>query len=255
MGIELVVDSREQTLLEDARSMLNDIAIKTEMLTLGDLLIRTCEGEVLFMIERKSVRDLMQSLRDGRHHDQKKRWIEFKQDNPQANVALWLEGDLMTTTMEEMLRSSLLNSLFRMQSKHGILVHQVRTRDAFMHSLRLTVGKLRQDPCHLVPSEKKKNVESTITDMPRYRKSAHSNENYWQDCLALIPGVSMAIANKIKEEFPIMSLFFQCEQAGLQKRLEEIAINNKRRLGNKLATRIIQHLFFRPDNREEEIKK
>lgn len=257
MGLELVIDSREQTLLEDIRLQLqlDEIIIKTEMLTLGDLLVRTMEGEILLMIERKSVRDLIQSLRDGRHHDQKKRWIGFKQDNQHTHVALWLEGDLMTTQMDEVLRSSLLNALFRMQSKHNILLHQVRTRGAFIQSLRLAIGKLKQDPYHLVASSDSVDEKATIANMTRYKKSANSQETYWQECLALIPGVSMATASKIINEFPIMSDFFHADHHHLSLRLAAVQISDKRRLGDKLASRIISHIFFRPDNKEEEIKK
>lgn len=243
LELECVVDSREQSLWEDLQGL--PIPTRTAMLPLGDVLIQKQE-EVLLMMERKTVRDLVQSLKDGRYHDQRRRWLEFRSQSPHSSISLWVEGDLLATDMDPVLKSSLVNSLFRLQSKHHILVHQVRTREAFVKSLQMVVEKLSKDPYHLVPDGAiATTTTATSTAMNQYRKSAHSQEQYWQDCLTLVPGVSPAIAQTIQTAYPTLVSMVMALRQDPHQTMEQIAqlrANGKRRLGEKLAHKIAQHL-------------
>lgn len=254
--LECLVDSREQTLYEDLQQQLT-IPIKTQMLTIGDVIIQTSSGEVILLIERKSVRDLVQSLKDGRYHDQRRRWGEFSAGSPNSSVSLWLEGDLLTANMEDTMRASLLNALFRLQSIHNVIVHQVRTRDAFVKSLEIVIQKFEKDPYHLVA----KPEENSIVDMGRFKKSSHTKEQYWTNCLALIPGVSLQTAVKITTIFPSMPSFLihlDKDPVSVCNQLATLSISDKRKLGEKQATRIINHihpsLCLDQKTKEEKIK-
>jgi ERCC4-type nuclease len=219
------------------------------MLPIGDIVIqkRHDDGtdEILLMIERKTVRDLVQSLKDGRHHDQRKRWLEFRGQSPNSFVSLWIEGDLLMAPMDDTVRSSLVNSLFRLQSKHNILVHHARSREAFLTSLRIVIGKLEKDAYHLVPDDTRASSSSVAVDMNRFRKSAHSQEQYWQDCLTLIPGVSPQTAHKIQTLFPTMMSMMKAledDPRHTWAQISEIRASEKRKLGGKLAQKIVQHI-------------
>ena len=250
MELECVVDSREQSLFEDLQQQL-PIAIKKEMLVLGDVVIqKRHNGEVLFLLERKTVRDLVHSLKDGRFHDQRRRWKEYRQPHPSVSISVWLEGDLLSADMDHTMRSSLFNALFRLQSKHHVLVHQVRTRDAFVKSLQMIVEKLGKDPYHLVNVETT-DPKATMDAMRQHHKSSKSKETFWMDCLALIPGVSSTTAQKIQTHFPSMKSFFQKlteDEIGLRRQLSEIQISEKRRLGDKLTVKILQHICVDQNN-------
>lgn len=241
MPLECVVDARESADLVPA---LSGVEVVSEMLPLGDVLVRDKETkEVLLLIERKSVRDLAQSLRDGRHHDQRSRWLAFREQSPNTTVSLWVEGDLMAAPMDEALRSSLLNSLFRAQTRHHILVHHARNRDAFTRSIGLAVEKLMDDPRHLLHTTSC-NDTSSLPPLTCFKKSARSVETHWRDCLSLVPGVSPPTAAKITEVFPSMTGFFRAlteDRGGVVVVLSEVRLSEKRRLGVKLAARILDH--------------
>lgn len=250
--LECIVDSREQKLWEDLQDKLT-VHLQTKMLALGDVLVQTDKGEILLMIERKSVRDLVQSLRDGRYHNQRKRWEEFRRNSPNTCVSLWLEGDLLSADMEENMKSSLLNALFRLQTKHNTIVHQVRTRDAFVRSLQMVVQKMEKEPHHLLPKPEE-NVP--MVDLGRYKKSAHTEEEHWQNCLALVPGVSPQTASKINSHFPSLSSFMRDLETVPEDalhRLAAIPLHEKRRLGEKQAVKIIRH--FHPSCLDRKTKE
>ena len=243
--LECVLDSREQSLWEDLQQPQFPIPVRTEMLPLGDVLIQKQDNkEILLMLERKTVRDLIQSLRDGRYHDQRKRWLEFRSQSPQSFVSVWIEGDLLASDMDPVLKSSLINSLFRLQSKHHILVHHVRTRSAFVESLRMVVEKLAKDPYHLLP-DGANGIGGTATTMNQYRKSAHSQEQYWQDCLTLVPGVSPQIAQKVQTIYPTLVSMTRAlgdDPQGTIQKISLLQTSEKRKLGEKLAQKIVRHL-------------
>lgn len=242
--LECLLDSREQSLWEDLQQHPLTIPTHVRMLPLGDIVIQKQDGnEILLMIERKTVRDLVQSLKDGRYHDQRKRWLEFRTQSPNSFVSLWIEGDLLATDMDDIVKSSLVNSLFRLQSKFNILIHHVRSREGFLKSIQMVVEKLEKEPYHLVPNEI--TTATTGVNMNQYRKSAHSQEKYWQDCLTLVPGVSPQTAQKIRSIYPTLVALVEelnHDPRHTREQISEIKISEKRKLGKKLAEKILQHL-------------
>lgn len=258
MDVSIVckIDTREAELLADVTDAVrkrssDEIKIVSEMLTLGDLLLMNGENPLL-MIERKTVSDLIQSLRDERYHDQRRRWAQFQSDFPQARVSLWLEGDLLSANMDEKLRSSLLNSLMRLQSLHHVIVHQVRGRSAFVHSLLLIMDKFRKDPCHLVEAKTTQSISSPVAlEMKQYKKTQDMEaDKFWRCILAGIPGVSSSSAEKITHAFPhLVGFIDEFKEHGddyILEKLSQVEITPKRKLGKALSTKIIHHLICPP---------
>ncbi len=91
MGVTLCVDYRERGLLEKLNGMgeKNDLAIQN--LDLGD--VQFVEGEsVHIILERKSIRDLAASIKDGRYMEQKQRLLGYRERHPCTKVGYILEG-------------------------------------------------------------------------------------------------------------------------------------------------------------------
>lgn len=232
--MELVLDAREHSLVEDLREYAREgVSVVVENMELGDLLIRK-EDRALLLIERKSVRDLVASLKDGRYHDQRRRWKEFLADVPNARVALWIEGDLMAMDCDARTMGSLVNSLHRLQAVHGILVYQVLTRSGFLKSADMMLEKFLKNPDHLVCE----NGNGCYVDLKKYKKTPTdlSPACLWQNLLAMIPGVSMGAASKIVEAFPTRSSLMMDDHA--RTKLAEIKTSS-RRLGTVVAGRVM----------------
>lgn len=227
---------REHGLLEDCRGM---EGVRGDALTLGDILI-SYEKTPRLMIERKTVRDLVASLRDGRYHDQRRRWKDFQIDFPGARVSLWIEGDVMDADVDATTRESLVNSLMRLQSIHRIIVCQWKDRSRFVRGLVMAMKKIALNPTHLVGND---DAISTpcILDMGNYKKTQATVECVWRSILSLIPGVSPATAVVVCNAFPTLPGFIdlaRSDPASTRERLADLRLSPKRRLGRCLASKI-----------------
>jgi ERCC4-type nuclease len=91
------VDVREQDLLQQINQLLiniplyKNIIVKTESLPIGDIIISN-EKEDKLIIERKSVSDLMSSIKDGRYEEQSYRLNGSLYHN--HNIIYLIEGDV-----------------------------------------------------------------------------------------------------------------------------------------------------------------
>lgn len=91
------VDIREQDLLQQINALIanipvfKDIVIQTETLAIGDIIICDDKEEKL-IIERKSVNDLLASIKDGRYEEQSYRLNGLPHHN--HNIIYLIEGDV-----------------------------------------------------------------------------------------------------------------------------------------------------------------
>lgn len=94
--IEFIIDNRERALIH----MFNNLNIKhkVKQLELGDIIIEDNSNEndvkELFIIERKTVRDLIASVKDGRYREQKIRLEAMKSKGECREILYIIEGDL-----------------------------------------------------------------------------------------------------------------------------------------------------------------
>jgi ERCC4-type nuclease len=93
----LQLDIREQDLISSIMNLIEnipsfkDIELKKENLPLGDIIIGN-EKENFVIIERKSINDLMASIKDGRYEEQSYRLTNL--NHPNHNIIYLIEGDI-----------------------------------------------------------------------------------------------------------------------------------------------------------------
>ena len=91
------IDTRESALLQQMQMQISlipvfkSIQIKCETLPIGDIIIND-ETEDKVIIERKSVNDLLSSIKDGRYEEQSYRLNGLNHHN--HNIVYLIEGDL-----------------------------------------------------------------------------------------------------------------------------------------------------------------
>lgn len=114
--MRVIIDNREHSLYEKCETILtNDrgyATIEKQVLPIGDILIKTDEGKDVMIIERKTLADLLASIKDGRYEEQSHR-LKYASGFPSHNVLYIVEGMFSTlrTIMEKKLIISTMASL------------------------------------------------------------------------------------------------------------------------------------------------
>lgn len=114
--MRLIIDYREQDLYNKCEAVtcshLTYNILKQENLSIGDALIQSDEGRDLVIIERKTLTDLLASLKDGRYKEQSHR-LKRASGLPCHNVFYIIEGMYSTlkTSLEKKLILSAMTSL------------------------------------------------------------------------------------------------------------------------------------------------
>jgi ERCC4-type nuclease len=114
--MRVIIDNREHLLYEKCETILtNDrgyARIEKQVLPIGDILIKTDEGKDVMIIERKSLSDLLASIKDGRYEEQSHR-LKYASGFPSHNILYIIEGMFSTlrTIMEKKLIISTMASL------------------------------------------------------------------------------------------------------------------------------------------------
>ena len=98
--MKIQIDIREQELIKVIENLIQtipsfkDIQLKIETLSLGDIIISN-DQEDFVIIERKSINDLMSSIKDGRYEEQSYRLNGLNHHN--HNIIYLIEGDINRT--------------------------------------------------------------------------------------------------------------------------------------------------------------
>ena len=109
---KLYIDCRERHLIE-----LFEGDCTTKALDIGDILITDENEKVYCIIERKSIKDLNASLKDGRYKEQKHRLI----NNFNKKHILYILEDYVSfeSLDDKKLESAVIHSLFRDETRGG----------------------------------------------------------------------------------------------------------------------------------------
>ena len=114
--MRLIIDNREHGLYEKCELIISNnpgyTTIESQVLPIGDILVKTDEGKDVMIVERKSLSDLIASIKDGRYEEQSHR-LKNASGFPSHNVVYIIEGMLSTlrTLMEKKLVISAIASL------------------------------------------------------------------------------------------------------------------------------------------------
>jgi len=107
--MKIIIDERETSLYEKCRLVLDEspgvyklqgISITKTTLHLGDIHILTDDGKDVVIIERKSLKDLLSSIKDGRYDEQSHRLIHSSGVHPH-NIIYLIEGSVFSLSADK----------------------------------------------------------------------------------------------------------------------------------------------------------
>lgn len=244
MDIELVIDTRERELHNKI-----EYAIP-EQLDIGDILYRNNDNIVL-LIERKTVRDLAASIKDGRLREQKARILGSGIDKDRVIYLIEgkLEGDIDNIPL-----NTLYGSIINTQLRDGIKVYRTMNMNETVLFIERMYDKLCKDINEFWKYKDNKEISSSeYSACLKTSKKANMTPSVWFITqLSLIPQVTPKIAEKIIEVYPTINILIN-EYDSLETTEEKenlladitypLSTGKSRRIGNKISSKIYNFLY------------
>lgn len=203
------VDMRETSLIEALKTLVGSVekasvTILVEALPLGDCIIQSENGQERCIIERKTLKDLAASIRDGRYAEQSFRLNECSVHN--HHVVYLIEGDLETYSPGRLkiTKEALVSSFVTLNFYKGFSVHRTQTVTESANWLYQFANKLAkfQIPGHFESDEEGQKSNTAYSEViKRTKKECINTCNIGEIMLSQIPNVSMAVAVYLMEQF------------------------------------------------------
>jgi len=252
------IDVRERDLIEQIKSFIamlpiyKNISVTIETLPLGDVILEN-EGSEKLIIERKSIRDLGASIKDGRYEEQSYRLNGM--EIPNHNIVYLIEGDVnkINKFTDKTDKLTIFSAIFSLNYYKGFSV--IRTMNIEETALFIcnSANKIRK-----CDGENKKSYYSSVSKsqeeevleqscskaddyvsvIKKVKKENITPQNIDEIMLCQIPGISSTTAVAIINEFKsICNLTKQLQENGIEclKNISYITSKNQTRRINKTS--------------------
>lgn len=255
----LKIDVRENDLIEHVKGIIENkfayqcMEVRVETLPVGDVIISDKDNNDLVIIERKTVNDLLASIKDGRYEEQSYRLSGSEIHN--HNIIYLIEGDINKINRfkdNTSNKTTFYSSIFSLNYYKGFSVQRTFSIEETALFICNTVYKLNKGiEEKKIPyfNDNKKNTDNEepyINVIKKVKKENITPENIGEIMLCSIPGISSVTASAIMKEY--LSIHNLIEQITInEKCLENINyINNKgqTRKINKLCIKNISNYLL-----------
>lgn len=216
--MKLIIDLREQSLFENCIELLSltsdktykSILIEKRILNLGDVLITSDdEIETYCIIERKTIADLLASIKDGRYEEQSHRLI-YSTDIPSHNIIYVIEGYLTTlrTPTEIKTVNSAIISLSLFKKFTVMRTTSISETAELLLSIVTKIEKNKEKGIFLKKSQEQDKPDTGSNEIKNYssvvksiKKDNITPENIGEIMLCQIPSISSVTAIAIMKKF------------------------------------------------------
>jgi ERCC4-type nuclease len=232
--MKVIIDERERDLYSACDSIVSAngtyIQLSKEVLPLGDIFITTDEGKHVMLIERKSLRDLLASIKDGRYEEQSYRLIHSS-GLPPHSILYMIEGSLseLRTSMEKRIVYSALTSLNYFKGFSTIRTMSVREtaeyiiwmsekiernflksvfpyylQPQFCNFMQKPVVNVREPPIELEETESSSGSSNTNENVLNHRENVltplDNNTNLYTPIVQNEPANYCTVVKKVKKD-------------------------------------------------------
>ena len=195
--MKIIIDKREAKLIEKINELLplykfENVELITEVLNLGDILVKNDDHDLL-LIERKTIADLLSSIKDGRYAEQSLRL--YNNELPNNRIVYLVEG-VVPGSVKNIIYSTMTSlNVFK-----GFSIMKTNHIDETADWLLIMVDKMNRS----IKNNKKPFSTENVTycDVIKTIKKDNINkENIGEIMLMQIPGISAILAKAILEKF------------------------------------------------------
>ena len=237
-NVKIIIDNRESSLYDNIikrdLDKYNDfIQISKEQLELGD--IHIIFNDNIFIYERKTINDLLASIKDGRYNEQKNRLLSNSN-----NINYIIEGDDIISSKNQynlnLLSSIYLHSIYR----DKINIFYVKNIEETATFILILSTKICENVNKFINNPNKSTEYIDIIKIKSKKSSNIDKDTCYLLQLSQIPSISKEIAKNIKEIYPNMRILFKTLEESDNKEKLLMQIPN---IGKNKANKIIEYLF------------
>jgi ERCC4-type nuclease len=247
--IKVILDVREKSIIKSCQELISknkkfeNILIETKALDLGDITICDIKtNKELIIIERKSIPDLIASIKDNRYKEQGYR-LE-NSEYPNHNIVYMIEGDNINGYTQD--KDMIYSSMFSLFYFKGFSLF--RTKDikesayVILNSAYKIVKEDKRESYYNSSNLVKKEVTEDYTSVVKKKKNSNiTTDNFGEIVLMQIPSISNTTAKAIMSEFKTIQNLIQClkEDEKCLDKITTTADNGKSRKISKTSIKNI----------------
>ncbi len=257
--MKITLDQREHDLHERIIQIMKENSsnvheITYHLLTIGDILIQTDDLKDVILIERKTLKDLLASIKDGRYDEQSHRLIHSS-GFPIHNIIYIIEGPLnsLKTLAERKLVYSCITSLNFFKGFSVLRTSSLQETAELIMQMADKIGRnfiKGSLPCYQnnENNEEEKKPSDYSNFVKKVKKDNITKENIGQIVLCQIPGISTKSALAIMEKFGTFSNLLNCleNDPNCMENILYYSSDGKPRKINKTCAENISKLFIQP---------
>ena len=246
--MKIIFDERETSLYEKFKLFESSCSTEKRVMDLGDILLQDDDGKDILLIERKSLSDLIASIKDGRYEEQSHRLIHAS-GMERHHIVYLIEGlySQLRTPMEKKIVYSAMTSLQFFKGFNLVRTNSMADTAEWILNCSDKISRELSRGNHLWSH----NTDFPDTPPPAYcsvvkrtKKDNITPENIGQILLCQIPGISTVSAIAIMNKFHTISNLIE------NARNDENCMNDivcetrgkSRKLGKNIVKNILEYL-------------
>lgn len=234
-NLKILVDYRENKLIECFNNQNTSIEVKN--LLLGDVVINDENNETLFIIERKTLKDLHASIKDGRYHDQKYRLF---QNYDKKQIVYIIENySNFNALNDSSIESSIIHSILR----DDIRMFFTKNENDTSYIISCICKRIDKNPHYFKKSYDEKVIKNY--NNASMKKSTEYNDIQMR-LFSQIPGISNNTATTLFMEFKsfnnLITKYHNHDHDQIKSELNKIKVNG-RKINSNAVDNIMKNLF------------
>jgi ERCC4-type nuclease len=259
--MKIIIDERESALFHACKS--DQIQISKEVLPLGDIIIASDSGSPVVLFERKTLSDLLSSIKDGRYEEQSYRLQHSLTIRPH-NIVYIIEGmySQLSKPADKKIVLSAVTSLLLFKGFSVLRTASVQdTAELIVYMADKIHRNLAQgkqlfasvDDKDETKKEESKEVEPYCTVVKTVKKDNLTPENMGEVILCQIPGIRSVTAIAImKQTGSILNLIKTLQES--PQTIETMVIGG-RKISKTVVANLKRFLLFTMDKVESDESK